>query len=214
MRKSQTHLWLAIALCAVAVVYGMGAGWYGPLTVSALGVGVAAPASGELTVSKLVEMQEVANTTRANTDNLGFINVGGGELWAVSDSGNCALRTANFSGYQVTARNKLIADGPTIHTPADVTISSGAIAAPTKGFLRLECESGTTDTLSTIGAGSDGQMLILCNKTAGDVITLDENGNIRMYDTSRVLDTTADLMALIYNAGAGYWCQIQIGNNN
>ena len=96
--------------------------------------------------------------------------------------------------------------GPIVFTPADVTIASGAIAAPTKGFHRLSSEDANPDELDTIGAGTDGQILTLMKTNASPAITIKNGtGNIQCGGGDRSLADNEDILVLMYSSVSSAW---------
>lgn len=98
------------------------------------------------------------------------------------------------------------------------TISSGAITIAKGGWIFLTGEGGLADDLDTIASDSndpvvDGQRIYL--KAADDAVTITvtEAGNIELDGGSKVLDSSRDVLALIYESSLAKWLQFGFASN-
>lgn len=97
----------------------------------------------------------------------------------------------------------------------DLTISSGSIT-PVQGIHNVLPESGTTDDLDTIAMTNCvyGQLLILCNLNATNVITIKHNtsgaGHIRLYGSADVKLRQNEFMMFRCDDETGdtYWTEV------
>lgn len=135
--------------------------------------------------------------------------------------GTAALDTISekTSGAGVTADGVLLKDGGATLTgtlitgSSDVTISDpGASITATKTFHTVIGFGDAADTLSTITAGTNGQILILRAKNTATDITVDEVGNIVLAG-SCVLDSSSDTLTLIYDSTLAKWIEISRSDN-
>ena len=83
-------------------------------------------------------------------------------------------------------------------------ISTGEIIVTSKA-VRLEPETGTSDTLDTINGGYDGMVVVICNKDSGDTITLSNaTGNLQI-GSSVVHNDIYDTTTVIYRSSDAVW---------
>jgi hypothetical protein len=86
----------------------------------------------------------------------------------------------------------------------DEQISAGVITATSKA-VRLEPETGTSDTLDTINGGYDGMVVVISNKDSGDTITLSNaTGNLQI-GSSVVHNDIYDTTTVIYRSSDAVW---------
>jgi len=93
-------------------------------------------------------------------------------------------------------------------TDAATTGSNATVATPTKSYIELT--NGSLASLDAIPAGSDGQVLVLSNRTGNTVVVNNETGATA---ANRILTGTGGAIALdnnasltlLYNASASRW---------
>jgi hypothetical protein len=121
----------------------------------------------------------------------------------------------NISGFALLDSNNTFTANQTftglINYPLESTLTiSSASVTPTGIVHLIENEGATsTDTLSTITAGSDGQILYLRPANATDVTTFDELGNIliREFSSFDMVGTDCVIM-LVYSDDLSKWVVI------
>ena len=92
----------------------------------------------------------------------------------------------------------------------ELTISSGAINVAGACFIRLIPEDGisTSDALTTINGGTDGQIIIL-NTDSSSEIYITDTGNIRTpiggLANTLYFTNSGDNVTLIYNSNISKW---------
>ena len=122
----------------------------------------------------------------------GNLDVNTNKFTVASATGNTAV--AGTLG--VTGASTLT--GPLILNSVATSISSGSIT-PTSSHHILSAETGTSDTLTTITAGTAGQYLILTN-ASNHAITINETGNIRLTGSTIILnEVSGDCASFIYS---------------
>ena len=122
----------------------------------------------------------------------GNLDVNTNKFTVASATGNTAV--AGTLG--VTGASTLT--GPLILNSVATSISSGSIT-PTSSHHILSAETGTSDTLTTITAGTAGQYLILTN-ASNHAITINETGNIRLSGSTIILnEVSGDCASFIYS---------------
>jgi hypothetical protein len=89
-------------------------------------------------------------------------------------------------------------------------LSSDAVTGALAGLLVVESESGTSDTLDTLPAGEDGQIIMVQPK-AGHTITMADTGNLEI-SASHVLNKDKETWTARYRADDGKWTQLSIQN--
>jgi len=86
----------------------------------------------------------------------------------------------------------------------DEQISAGEITATSKA-VRLEPETGITDTLDTVNGGYDGMVVVLCNQDSGDTITLSNaTGNLQI-GANVILNDIYDTHTIVYRSSDAVW---------
>lgn len=126
------------------------------------------------------------------------------DIVAISKAGtNIGIRNAAATAFTPKAK--------TITAVSD-SISIAATDATTT--IRLNNTSGSSKTLTsapTISDGIDGQLLILFNSSANDVVLQDQgtlgSSNLRLGVSTRTL-TTRDSMLLMYSTTVGDWIEL------
>lgn len=98
--------------------------------------------------------------------------------------------------------------GKVSHPQKTKEISSGTINVSDAMHVEVDGEGQADDTLETINGGSDGQRLVL--RGSGQAVTVSHGvGNIVLSgSTDKTLDSTADILTLLYDAGSGNWSQL------
>lgn len=84
----------------------------------------------------------------------------------------------------------------------DLEVTSSAVV--------VRPETGTSDDVNTISGGADGTVVILSGE-AGNVINVIDGGNLKLGDTSRVLNNFDDTLTLIKRGTD--WLEISFSNN-
>jgi len=200
----------------------------GNLTIDSAGGTVAiddnATISGTLGVTGATTMSGAATVDSLNINTSGIgqgdigSNGGGDAVWGMyntSNSGTISINCKDSGG-----SNKPVLDithgiitfhSPVIFKSVTTVISSGSIT-PTTSHCVLQSESGTSDTLTNIAAGTDGQWLVLTN-LSNHSITINETGNIRLEGSSTTLNNVSgDCSSFIYINSL--WCQVSQQENN
>ena len=134
----------------------------------------------------------------AGTTTAAAINASG----AVGIDGNLDVNTNKFTVASATGNTAIAGTttltGPLILNSVATSISSGSIT-PTSSHHILSAETGTSDTLTTITAGTAGQYLILTN-ASNHAITINETGNIRLSGSTIILnEVSGDCASFIYS---------------
>ena len=97
-----------------------------------------------------------------------------------------------------------------LEAAGSLTISTGIVTA-TQGYHKIEVESGTSDDLDTITAGTgiaEGSVIIIRSKTIGHtIIVKNGTGNIKLQNDIS-LDTIYKHLILIYDGA--YWNQFSL----
>jgi hypothetical protein len=92
-------------------------------------------------------------------------------------------------------------------TVGDYTISGGVITV-TGSNVRVDTEAAaSSDDLTTINGGADGQLLILSAKDASHDVVLNNSGNLSLLREC-TLATLADRLVLVYDATAVKWVEM------
>ena len=135
----------------------------------------------------------------------GNLDVNTNKFTVASATGNTAV--AGTLG--VTGASTLT--GPLILNSVATSISSGSIT-PTSSHHILSAETGTSDTLTTITAGTAGQYLILTN-ASNHAITINETGNIRLSGSTIILnEVSGDCASFIYSNSL--WLMVSAQTDN
>ena len=109
--------------------------------------------------------------------------------------------TQDFSGSTVTG---LKADGS-----SDTDILAGAVTVTKEGYYKLDTEgNASTDTLTTITGGNDGEVIVVSQANSSRVITISHGaGNIRLSGTSNFTFTSTSTYMQMMKRGPN-WYQI------
>lgn len=146
------------------------------------------------------------------------VNMTGLEIGALTGSGeNIGVDIAQSSGG--TGNLGLRNVGATAFTQTLQTITATSDAISILGtHIRLNNTSGSSKTLAstpTVPGGFAGQILILMNTSANDVVLQDQgmlaNSNLRLGASTRTLSTRDSIM-LMYSSTIGDWCEIGFSN--
>jgi len=100
------------------------------------------------------------------------------------------------------------APGFGIGAKSELTIIDGVVTK-TGPYHRIAAQTGTTDTLTTINGGMEGQMLFLL-PASGDTITFSDSANLKLAGNF-VADSTQDMLQLLHNGSN--WVEISRSNN-
>lgn len=136
-----------------------------------------------------------------------FTTSSGGDLTIAPSGGDTSITgTLGISG-------DLTASGAVIMERTNVVIASDTISASGRSYVKVDVESGTTDDLSTISDGIDGQILVIQTlQNARDVTIKDGVGNISCAGDF-TLTTFHDKIMLIYNGVNALWHEISRSDN-
>jgi len=92
------------------------------------------------------------------------------------------------------------------------TISAGEITV-SRSAHNVDTEGATaTDNLDTINGGTDGDILIIRTVTASRDVTVTESGNIKLVNTTRVLDNSNDILMLMKIST--FWVEVSFSDND
>ena len=133
--------------------------------------------------------------------------VGNASNWYISKLGNATFAYVNAT---------TLSHGGHFVKIVDRTISGDAITIDSSvGMVRLIPESGNHDHLGYIHGGSDGQILIVAVKNAGQSVEPVEPGGADSINDGggRNLDNRSDRVAYMFDAPIGQWCELHFTNN-
>jgi len=133
--------------------------------------------------------------------------IGNASNWYISKLGNATFAYVNAT---------TLSHGGHFVKIVDRTISGDAITIDSSvGMVRLIPESGNHDHLGYIHGGSDGQILIVAVKNAGQSVEPVEPGGADSINDGggRNLDNRSDRVAYMFDAPIGQWCELHFTNN-
>ena len=144
----------------------------------------------------------------------------GTDRLTVENSGEVGIGTIDPSARldvvgDVEVNGDLEINGPVITPPTSNSSTSTTLSTPTRRIVRIT--TGSNRTIANIGAGADGQEVILINANDFDVTLQRESnlgGNIRLNGGgNKVLQNTGGTIHLIYDATIGSWLELGSSNN-
>lgn len=116
----------------------------------------------------------------------------------------------DFQDKDIKTTGSVIANGKfSIGDEATLTISGGAITI-TKSFHKLAVESGSTDDLTTINGGSNGDILVLRPDNDSEDIVVKDGGTLALAGDF-TMDNSTDMLVLIHDSGL--WVELSRSNN-
>lgn len=95
----------------------------------------------------------------------------------------------------------------------ELTISAGSITI-TRSFHSVDTESNaSTDDLTNINGGVDGQFLLLENANSTRTVVVKDIGNIELGAATRTLDHPRDKLLLVFGGVFSSWNEVSFSNN-
>ena len=193
--------------CITVANSGTGAG----LVITQIG---AAPA---LSITRGAGGVGTEHCIQITNNGIGQDIVGHASSWYISKVGLATLWWVNTYGINAHDVNATaLRHGGHFVNIVDRTISGDAITIDSSvGMVRLIPESGNSDRLGYIHGGSDGQILIVAVKNAGQSVEPVEPGGADSINDSggRNLNNRSDRVAYMFDAPIGQWCELHFTNN-